>query len=310
MKLLHFFLKGLQKQKANKGFTLVELLVAIVMSGIVMVGLGAGMMAILNNNKASAAKTVAKNQLNRAIDYISEDIKQSRVAGLTQTSVANDTLVLTYYENINDTTGHTIEYYLDSVAANEPWLGPKVLRRRLDGATGGQWQVLVDGITDRDSTFTCPSTNFIPVNLGGFQACIESQTGSNGNDIYRTTVSLFGEVSSSEVVEVSSATISRSVTPTVDPPVLTFTPDTDLEPTITWDPIIGATSYTIYECTTTNTTTACTFAEAVSTPLGTTSSTSQSDTTTAVATERSCYYGVTNSGAASSLESDVMVLNC
>ncbi|AFY39116.1 hypothetical protein Lepto7376_2864 [[Leptolyngbya] sp. PCC 7376] len=299
------YFASLIKSDRSKGFTLIELLVAIALSGIVIVGLGAGMVAVLGRSKSSATKTDLKNQLNRAIDYINDDIKRSRVAGLKQTNVSNDTLILTYYENINDTSGHTIEYYLDSVASNEPWLGPNVLRRKVDS---GNWQVLVDGLTDRDSTFTCSSSNFIPVNLGGFQACIESQQASNGNDIYRTTVALFGEVSSSEVVEVSSATISRSVTPTVDPPVLSFTPDTALEPTITWDPIIGATSYSIYECTTTNTALACPFSDAILTPLNisVTSPTSQLDTTTAVGGERSCYYGVTNSGAASSQESEAV----
>ena len=99
MKTISPFLKLLVSRKKTKGFTLIELLVAVFMSGIVMVGLGAAMMAILNSNKVASAKTDVKNQINRAVDYINEDIKAARFAGITETSGTKTTLSLTLIQD-------------------------------------------------------------------------------------------------------------------------------------------------------------------------------------------------------------------
>ena len=105
MNITKAYWSSLLIKKNSKGFTLIELLVAVVMSGIVMAGLGAGMMAVLNSSKKTNAKTDVKNQLNRAVEYINEDIKRSRVAGISsinEPSNKNNAVVLTYFESLNN----------------------------------------------------------------------------------------------------------------------------------------------------------------------------------------------------------------
>ena len=289
------FLKLLFTNKKNKGFTLIELLVAILMSGIVMVGLGAGMVVILNNNKASAAKIDVKNQLNRAIDYINEDVKAARAANIEQVAGVNTTLTLTLLQD--DGTDYTVKYYLQDAA--NPWLGPKVLVREEDGGTP---QVLVDRLTENvisSGDFGCSGTGEVgtDLGLGGFQACVASATASNDSNIYRTRISLFGEIldvegekGDSTVLEVNSDITSRSIAPSIDPPVLTFDPRSDLSPTLEWEAIDNATGYEIYKCFTDDPIDNCT----PDVLLGsTTTSTIFDDTEADQPTRRACYAGVT-----------------
>lgn len=262
MYILKLYLKCSKALVKSKGFTLIELLVAIVMSGIVVTGLGTGMMAVLNSTKTSASKTDVKDQLNRAIDYINDDIKKARISEIKESvsgSGIKDTVVLTYFEGLSNSTPNTIEYYL--TASSNPWLGPKVLRRKVNG---GQAQVLVDRLTENTINavdFSCAGSK-TTLSIGGFQACVDTTTASNGSPLYRTRIALFGELSdttgsqpNSPTLKVSTDTISRSVTPVLDPPVLSFAPDgtdvsTDVTPDIQWSPVQGAASYTIYKCVT------------------------------------------------------------
>lgn len=300
------YLKLLSVNKTSGGFTLIELLVAIAMSGILVTVMGAGMMAILNSSKTSTSKTNIKNQLNRAIDYINDDIKKARIAGISTTKNTDDTVIFTYFESLNSfSTPHTIKYYLD--VASNPWLGPNVLRRQVDN---GNWQVVVDGLTENtinDPDF-CKTGTSTDSSLGGFQACVEQATASNGSPLYRTTVALFGEVSdtdgknaNSETLRVGTDTISRSVTPTLDPPVITFTPQTDTTPTLQWTPIQGASSYNIFRCTTTDPINDCEATTLLQSVIGVTVTES-----TETPGSRTCYRGKSVNGSVSSEYGDTI----
>jgi len=309
------FYKLLAFQKRDKGFTLIELLVAILMSGIMMVGLGAGMMAVLNNSKASAAKTDVKNQLNRAIDYINEDIKTARFAGVLISSGNSadpkDTLAITVLQD--DGTELTVKYFLAD--ANNPWLGPKVLMRQEGDA--GTPQVLVDRLTENtiDGTeFACSTTETTALSLGGFQACVtEANIGGDPNQpkIYRTQVALFGEISDTEgtrgnspVLKVSTDITSRSIAPNIDPPTVTFTPLSDLTPLLQWDAIDSATGYELYRCITTDSINDCVPTDLIG---STTTLTEFQETAADTPGSRACYAGVT---IASPLQSRLGPVTC
>lgn len=303
------YLKLLSVNKKSDGFTLIELLVAIAMSGILVTIMGAGMMAILNSSKTSTSKANIKNQLNRAVDYINDDIKKARIAGISTTKKSNDTVIFTYFESLNSfSTPHTIKYYLD--VASNPWLGPNVLRRQVDN---GNWQVVVDGLTENTisaTDFSCTGTGKTgtELTLGGFQACVEQATASNGSPLYRTTVALFGEISdtdgsnaNSEILRVGTDTISRSVTPTLEPPVITFEDEFDTTPKLMWTAIQGASSYNIFKCT---------IADAIDVCDPTTLLQSVTGTTVTEPTEtpgsRTCYRGKSVNGAVASEYGDIV----
>lgn len=255
MEILKLYLKLSKSFEKLGGFTLIELLVAVLMGSIVMIGLGSGLVALMSTTNKSMLKGDLKNQLNRALDYINEDIKRSRFAGLRTSKTTNDTLLLTYFENANDTVSYTIEYYMDQVSSTEPWLGPNVIRRRLNG---GQWQVLVDGISDNNAitptsktngTFpACTGLSTVPSGNAGFRACININNSSQNVKLYRVGIALLGEVSDNETLGVQTKTIARSISRALLPPVLSVSDSDPTPEPVSWTSVGGATGYEIYRC--------------------------------------------------------------
>ena len=61
--------------KSTAGFTLIELIVAIMLSAILMGMTGYGLSIMTSKNQLAEAETQRRVQLNRALEYISEDIR-------------------------------------------------------------------------------------------------------------------------------------------------------------------------------------------------------------------------------------------
>ncbi|GEM_PF-6218357 len=133
MNFLHWYLtKYLKRGKSEQGFTLIEILLAVMLSSVVLLGIGTALVFVLNSNQKAEAKTLQRTQLNRALEYITEDIKTARVISVdtngTPSDLSDDKLVLEYYPDItNDTPVKIVEYYLED--KENPWLGPKVMKR-------------------------------------------------------------------------------------------------------------------------------------------------------------------------------------
>lgn len=79
--LLNFFLKHQLKRakqaQMSKGFTLVELLIAIALSSIVIGTLLSFMNNILNSERQEQAKAITEQETQQAIDYIANDLKEA-----------------------------------------------------------------------------------------------------------------------------------------------------------------------------------------------------------------------------------------
>ncbi|MGB2924560.1 MAG: prepilin-type N-terminal cleavage/methylation domain-containing protein [Limnothrix sp.] len=290
MNILKLYLKFPKILDKSKGFTLIELLVAIVMSSIVLLGLGSGLVAVLSTTKESAIKANLKNQLNRAVDYMNEDIKRARFADIKTTNTTDDTVILTYFENASDTNSHTIEYFMEASA--DPWLGPNMIRRSVDG---GAPQVLVDAITDNAVTFpSCSGSNQTSYSTGFF-GCVEKADSNRSVDVYRVSISIFGEISNSKEVEIGTKTIARSVSPALTPPTLTLVSDADPTPEVEWELVPGVTSYSIYRCTTVSGAPNCDPDE-TTTPVYTGSNLNFVETTNTTVGDRWCYAGISSDG--------------
>ncbi|MGH2413537.1 MAG: PulJ/GspJ family protein [Microcystaceae cyanobacterium] len=204
-------------QKVSKGFTLVELLIAAVISSFVIGAAGFGLVTMMQSNQTSDAKTQRRVELSRALDYIAEDIKMAkRVAAASSYTisspspsgaVATPVLELT----IPDATGTDtkVVYYLNNINnASGVWLKPAVIKRvdnvtgtTIAGSTGNE---LVDAII---TTGTAPSCSGTLAGTGGFYACIAAD--NRTVDLY-----LYGKLAnSSETFAVSSKVFARSTPP-------------------------------------------------------------------------------------------------
>lgn len=73
-------------QNNSSGFTLVELLVAIVITGFVITIAGSGLVSILQAAQRADARTDMRTDLNRALDFIGDDIRAANFVSNTSPS--------------------------------------------------------------------------------------------------------------------------------------------------------------------------------------------------------------------------------
>jgi prepilin-type N-terminal cleavage/methylation domain-containing protein len=66
-----------KKKKTNQGFTLTELLVAILMSSIIIIPLLALMFGLLQDNQKEMAFSETQQEMKRALNYISNELKEA-----------------------------------------------------------------------------------------------------------------------------------------------------------------------------------------------------------------------------------------
>lgn len=201
-------LKIFNFRSSSAGFTLIELLVAASITTIVVSLAGSGLVSIMQNNSKAEAETSRRVELNRALDFINEEVRMSKSiatdASANLTTVAKDFKssgipVLTL--EIPGVSQRVIYYLKD---ASSPWAGPKVLYRwgpgfKNDGnyvkddndpnthephpQNPADWKdsLLVDLITDTKPylSTTCPTAltgwtaNPSVTNGQGFTACVD-----------------------------------------------------------------------------------------------------------------------------------------
>ena len=203
--------KELQKlfniNKSNSGFTLTELLIGLVMGTIVIGGLGFGLVNLLQNTQTQTARSEAKNNSARALDFITDEVKRAIAIENTDANAngfndAGRTVVFAldipevngdsdpdgdgnlFGVDNDTTTSERIIYFLESSSGTN-WKGPLVLNRwgpAFDdngNYTDGSWQTeaLIDGISDTTlaaGAIQCEAgQTTTPAAPTGFYACIE-----------------------------------------------------------------------------------------------------------------------------------------
>ncbi|BAW96897.1 hypothetical protein NIES970_18390 [[Synechococcus] sp. NIES-970] len=153
----------------NNGFTLIEILLAIALSSIVVSAAGYAIVYVSRRNQVSELQSVRRIELNRALDFIADDIREAtRVQG-NEDSPVDTRLQIVKADN------SIIEYYYDPVTASDVWSGPGVIRRK-EGTQPAE--VLVDGIASDISslpdTGCSGSDDLIAIPNTGFVVCINS----------------------------------------------------------------------------------------------------------------------------------------
>ena len=203
--------KVLKKTQPNSGFTLTELLAGLFMSIFVTGALGFGLYQIMSATAKEKAKTDARNEASRAVEFISDELRRAQSieadAGNANSAVrtfnpAVETVVLAlnipeinsnqmFDRNGDGTPGllgsdgdpntsERVVYYLENSSGN--WQGPQVLYRwgpplNADGQyTEGAWQAeaLIDGIDDTVTANPCTAAGEVLTtnSAKGFYACL------------------------------------------------------------------------------------------------------------------------------------------
>ncbi len=210
--------------KSSAGFTLIELIIAMVLSAIFMGLTGYGLSVMTSKNQSAEVETQRRTQLNRALEYISEEIRMARTitpaTGYTITSATPTCAVATPILSLTIPDGadlKTIVYYLNdlsSCAKNQTvWFKPGVIKRVDLGTSTSttiadvNGQELVDAISNTAAP-TCTSGTISPATgAKGFYVCLDNPTNARKVELH-LRAKLSSE--SSALYEVSSQAFSRS----------------------------------------------------------------------------------------------------
>ncbi|MEA5535963.1 hypothetical protein [Crocosphaera sp. XPORK-15E] len=135
--MIKIYLQLLQKKRSSAGWTLAELLIAAALTLVVVMAAGWGLVNILRENKVANATSEMQYDMNRAAEFISEEV---RGASVIETKL--EPIDFKLYAPDFNTTGKTpvlmlkvpgvtqrIVYYIEDADPKKPWRGPAVLSR-------------------------------------------------------------------------------------------------------------------------------------------------------------------------------------
>jgi prepilin-type N-terminal cleavage/methylation domain-containing protein len=122
----------------DRGFTLVELILALAITGLVMTLAGSGLYALMTANDRSQSETMDRLELERALAFMTDEIKMSQqiqtpttsIPGFQSASGSSDIQpILVLSPASNSRLDKPIVYYLADPPNSSVWLGPRVIYR-------------------------------------------------------------------------------------------------------------------------------------------------------------------------------------
>ena len=213
------FQKLLKKNrfKFNSGFTLTELLVAVIMSTFVIGALGFGLMQILRLTQKGNSETAARNESSRALDFISDEMRRAQAIEVNNNlKYVQRKIVAPSFKTkvLKDKGGNAIKpslvlqvpgvderiiYTVAPPTKDSPWKGPLVIYRwgpaltadgsyetdakkdgRVNNPGGWKNEALVDGISNIEQSAVCGKNEKgedNKVKYKGFFACVLDDDG-------------------------------------------------------------------------------------------------------------------------------------
>jgi prepilin-type N-terminal cleavage/methylation domain-containing protein len=129
-------------QPARRGFTLVELLIALVITGMVISLTGSGVYTLMRANRRAQIETTDRLELEQALAFITDEIKMSKQVmtslpllnvGMTHFQAASGSSdvkpILILSPSANSGLTYPIVYYIADPPNSSVWLGPRVIYR-------------------------------------------------------------------------------------------------------------------------------------------------------------------------------------
>ena len=214
------FQKLLKKNRSssNSGFTLTELLIGLVMSTIVIAGLGWGLMQMLTTTQRETTRVNSRNETSRAFNFIADEVKAAQTIEVDMSnanlSIVDDPATPDVDEAVAPgftlPTGGTVRlalrvpgvtqrviYSVAPAPNNSTWKGPLVIYRWGPNLTAAgaysdpnnvaNWtnEALIDGVSNDNQTVVCDADgDGTPENVTyqGFYACVVDDNGDGVAD--------------------------------------------------------------------------------------------------------------------------------
>ena len=126
----------------NAGFTLPELLVASLITSLVLTAAGFGLVRILQVNQKSATEQERQSELNRALNFMADDIKEAKSVAVDSDS--------SYLLTLTKPDDSKVVYY---TSTNPRWRGRVVYRKEIAPTTKPA-NALIDAIANVNPTCT------------------------------------------------------------------------------------------------------------------------------------------------------------
>lgn len=197
------------RPRSEQGLSLIELLVASVITSVVILVAGYGLIAALNGEKVAQAMSARRSEMNRAFDFMTNEIRMAQSinktgnfsangttasvadvvtqSGLSLTALGSYGTLALYLEvpTTNPTATCSAEFdriVYDIRPSKDGWLPPRTIHRygrtpRADGTINPcsapvSSDVLVDAIAERlDTTPVCGAPGVL-TGADGFMACV------------------------------------------------------------------------------------------------------------------------------------------
>jgi prepilin-type N-terminal cleavage/methylation domain-containing protein len=130
-------------RRRERGFTLIEMILALAITGIVLVLSGGGLFALMNANQRSQIETTDRLELEQALSFITDEIKMSKQIAVSlpvksnsesskfrsASGSSNIQPILILDPSPSSGLTDPIIYYLASPPNRSVWIGARVLYR-------------------------------------------------------------------------------------------------------------------------------------------------------------------------------------
>jgi hypothetical protein len=89
----NFHQRGLRRQRATQGLTLVELIVATLLTSVVILVAWSGLVSVMNMSQVAEARTARQAEVYKALDFMTNEVRMSRAINETATKKADGATV-------------------------------------------------------------------------------------------------------------------------------------------------------------------------------------------------------------------------
>jgi prepilin-type N-terminal cleavage/methylation domain-containing protein len=183
----------------SRGFTLIELMIAVFISALIIAGASFILINTLEQNSKAQQASSNRIYLNRALNFMADEVRRARSINLASVPTAAipvspiiDPAVTPQAVLVLDIPGlsESVVYHLAKPHSSQPWTGPRVIYRwgpaidvvnfYSNPSNPGAWvnQPLIDGISDatppNDPCSGLSWTYFPSTSRKGFFTCVDT----------------------------------------------------------------------------------------------------------------------------------------